>query len=60
MISRLSLALVAILSANAIIVNAFYLPGLAPKAFCKENKASETCKVTFNEIYKFIKANTHA
>jgi hypothetical protein len=24
---------------------AFYLPGLAPKAFCKANKASETCKV---------------
>lgn len=25
-------------------INAFYLPGLAPKAFCKKNKATETCK----------------
>jgi len=24
---------------------AFYLPGLAPKAFCNKNKATETCKV---------------
>jgi hypothetical protein len=24
---------------------AFYLPGLAPKAFCKKSKESETCKV---------------
>jgi len=26
------------------IVNAFYLPGLAPVNFCEEDKASETCK----------------
>ena len=25
--------------------NAFYLPGLAPKAFCSKEKSSDTCKV---------------
>ena len=25
-------------------INAFYLPGLAPKAFCNKNKATDTCK----------------
>ncbi|CAF0957999.1 unnamed protein product [Brachionus calyciflorus] len=25
-------------------INGFYLPGLAPKAYCKANKASPTCK----------------
>lgn len=25
-------------------IRGFYLPGLAPKAYCKANKASETCK----------------
>lgn len=24
--------------------NGFYLPGLAPKTYCKESRASETCK----------------
>lgn len=36
-----------LLALTAVIVQqttAFYLPGLAPKAFCKSNKATETCK----------------
>ena len=40
---RISLLVVVALFSPAI-VNAFYLPGLAPVNFCEEDKASETCK----------------
>ena len=48
-----------LLALTAVIVQqttAFYLPGLAPKAFCKSNKATETCKVyfSFNCFYKVL------
>ena len=26
-------------------IHGFYLPGIAPKAYCKSNVESETCKV---------------
>lgn len=32
-------------------IEAFYLPGLAPKAYCKKSKMSETCK---NELNIFV------
>lgn len=43
MIKLVWLALIAIMIQQTA---AFYLPGLAPKAFCKRNKATETCKST--------------
>ena len=41
---RISLAIAITALFTPAIVNAFYLPGLAPVNFCEEDKASEACK----------------
>ncbi len=49
----ITITLVVSLAALSVNVDAFYLPGLAPKAYCKVSKASETCKVSLiiQQIY---------
>ena len=42
--SRVGTYLLLIALINVQISIQFYLPGLAPKSFCKKNKESETCK----------------